>query len=160
LTISLAGSTSSSGTGLRPSSSGALDREHPADGEDLLGLLVDDFREGAVLVARIAAHRVLQRRDRSRAPMACASRGSAKQISPPDKSRPCLSTGTSPNASRWRHAGSPPRISSSPTTSMRVAGSEEEFADEVRLYPTPTASKICRPLVGLDTSEMPILDIP
>ncbi len=49
LTMFLAGSTSSIGTGLRPSSSADLEPEQAADGEQPLGLLVRDLGVGAVL---------------------------------------------------------------------------------------------------------------
>ena len=47
---------------------GGLDGEHAADGEQALGLLVAHLGIGAILVERIAAHRVLQRADRRRRP--------------------------------------------------------------------------------------------
>ena len=60
LTISTAGSTSSIGTGVRPSSSRRADAEHAAHGHQLLGLVVDLLGERAVLVGQVAAHGVLQ----------------------------------------------------------------------------------------------------
>src|SRR6202000_914450 len=72
LTMSLAGSTWSSGTGLGLSPSPALvllrglEPEQPAQREQALGLLVEDLGEGAVAVFGVAAHGVLQGRDRFR----------------------------------------------------------------------------------------------
>ena len=64
LTISAAGSTSSSGTG----SARDFERHQPADGQQPLALLVDRRGKGAVFVGRVAAHRVLQLRHRLRRP--------------------------------------------------------------------------------------------
>ena len=60
LTMSAAGSTSSSGTGVRPSSSARLEAEQRADGEVPVLGLVHQPRELAVLVLRIAAGGVLE----------------------------------------------------------------------------------------------------
>ena len=68
LTIRAAGSTSSSGTGARPSSSRRPDAEQTADGQKLRALLVEQLGEGVVAVARVAAHGVLQQRHRLRRP--------------------------------------------------------------------------------------------
>src|SRR6185369_16251415 len=47
---------------------GLLEAEHPADGQQPLVLLVHDLRKGAVMVLRIATHRVLQVRHCLRGP--------------------------------------------------------------------------------------------
>ncbi len=62
---------------------------------------------------------------------ACASPRTRNRYSPPTSSA-CLSTGTSPNASRWRRAVSS-AIWSSPTPFDARRGAEEEFADEIAL---------------------------
>ena len=64
LTIASAGSTSSSGTGL----SADLELHQPADGQQALALLVDLRGKGPVLARAVAAHRMLQLRDRIRRP--------------------------------------------------------------------------------------------
>ena len=60
LTMLAAGSTSSSGTGLRPISSRRLQAEQAAQRHQLLGLVVDLLGVGAILVGQVAAHGVLQ----------------------------------------------------------------------------------------------------
>ena len=64
LTMRLAGSTSSRAIGLRPISAADRMRNRPRMVLQLLGLLVDVAGEGAVLVLRIAAHRMLEVDDR------------------------------------------------------------------------------------------------
>ena len=68
LTISLAGSTSSSGTGLLLHLLGSLDAEHAAERQKLLGLLVDLLGVGPVFLRQRAAHGMLQVGDHARAP--------------------------------------------------------------------------------------------
>ena len=67
-TMLLAGSTSSRGTGLRPSCSAVLSVNMPRMVEQPLGLFVADLGIGAIPVERIAAHRVLQGGHRGRGP--------------------------------------------------------------------------------------------
>ena len=67
-TMLAAGSTSSSGTGFPPHLLRALDPEEAAQRHQLLGLVVDLPREGAVLLRQIAAHGVLQVGDHGRTP--------------------------------------------------------------------------------------------
>src|SRR5262249_51516976 len=68
LTILAAGSTSSSATRWGPGFFGRLQPEQPAQGHQLLGLVVDLLRVAAILVGQVAAHRVLQVGDHRRPP--------------------------------------------------------------------------------------------
>ena len=96
-----------------------LDAEQAADGQHALGLLVEDLGEGAVLVARVAAHGVLQRRDRLGRPgMRLAAH--AEQIFAADLER-VLEHRHVAERIAMAAARSPRRSASSPTPSMRVA---------------------------------------
>ena len=67
-TICAAGSTSSSGTGVRPSSSAELMRNRPRIVSSCSALLVQQLPHRRRRSRRIAAHRMLQQRDRLRRP--------------------------------------------------------------------------------------------
>ena len=83
---------------------GALDAEQAADGDQRVGLLVQDLGEGAVLLIGVAAHGVLQRRDRGgssrRGPRRARARRSRR------RRRACC--GRSARRRRRRDGGAPP----------------------------------------------------
>ena len=141
LTMSLAGSTSSIGTGLRPSSSARLDAEQAADGQQPLGLLVEDLGEGAVA-----------------APANCrARRAGAPRPSPRSRHDPRRARGTDirrrHRARRDRSAHRRTRRDGGarfPRRSRRGRRPRCGCAVPVKYFATksalsPTASKICAP---------------
>jgi hypothetical protein len=99
LTISEAGSTSSSGTGVRPHLLGRAQPEQPAQRHQLFVLFVDLAGELAILLWNVAAHRVLQV-GHDRAPDMASPR-SGRHIRRPRPAR-CGKTGALEKASWWR----------------------------------------------------------
>ena len=120
---------------------GALDAEQAAQIEQVLVLLVQQLGEGAILVARIAAHGVLQQRDGVAASSYAPRRGCGRRNRRRHRAR------RDRPARRRRRAGGGARsraaISFRPTPSTRVVVPVKYSS--TKLCARPTASKICAP---------------
>ena len=139
LTMFLAGSTSSSGTGLRSSSSAVLTRNRPRMVTSVSCSLriFANARYLSCELPRTACCKV----ETVVAFQTWSSPRTRTAYSPPTSSMP-RNTGESPNASRWRRTASS-AISSSPTPSIRVAVPVKYLSTNSAF--SPTASKICAP---------------
>ena len=145
LTMSAAGSTSSSGTGLRPSSSAALDAEQAADRQQVLGLLVEQLGVGVVLVARIAAHGVLQQRHRLRRP-AMRLAAQAVGVFAADLERRCAAPA---NRRTRRRAGAPSPRRSRRGRRLRCVVAVPEKNSSTKAFDRPIGVEDLRAAIGL-----------
>ena len=96
--------------------------------QQLRALLVEQFGEGVVVVARVAANGVLQQRHRLRRPDVGLRRARGRRIRRRLRAR-CCSTGASPKASAWRRSVSCGDLGQARALD-RGRGAEEELVDE------------------------------
>jgi hypothetical protein len=120
---------------------GRLDPEQAAQRQQTLGLLVEDLREGAIAILRIAAHGMLQQRHRLGVPRMVFT-AAAIGIFTADIERGLVDLAASPNASLWRRTASS-AISARPTPSILVWVPAKYLVTNSAFR--PTASKICAP---------------